>query len=296
MPEIFKSDPDLPGSQSSPAVIIVGDIGSTKSSWHISGNIHRHITLPGYNPVVHSIDTGRKMVEALLEEARDQMISELWYYGAGVLDLKSADGIRQLLATSFPQTKLHISNDLEGAAKAACGDMPGTIAILGTGSHAAVYDGDHIVRQANALGYILGDEGGGSDIGKSLVQAYFYYTMPEIIRVEMKKVIAGNRTDFLQTLYTSPTPNQFLAGIAKVSSGFYDHPWMMQLISERFDLFIRRHVLPLSPDGPVHVLGSIGCIFTDLMKQQLKVHGLMPGQFIRDPSFPLFEMHIQHGD
>ncbi|MEO5906989.1 MAG: hypothetical protein ABIQ11_09695, partial [Saprospiraceae bacterium] len=121
--------------------------------------------------------------------------------------------------------------------------------------------GNHITRQANTLGYILGDEGGGSDIGKSLVQSYFYNQMPEIIRVEMQKILQQGRAQFLKELYSSPTPNQYLGEIAKVAVGFDSHPWIEELISDRFSLFVKRHLIPLEPIGPVHILGSIGSIF-----------------------------------
>lgn len=273
--------------------IIVGDIGSTKSSWHVSGQTHRHISLGGYNPFVQAQSVGQEMVANLAKEA-GIIPHEIWYYGAGIVDLQAADQVRNLFTASFPGSEIHIASDLEGAARAACGKDPGTIAILGTGSHAAVFDGYHILRQANALGFILGDEGGGTDIGKSLAQAYFYNQIPEVIRVEMKKLIPAGRPQFLKELYTSPAPNQYLSALAKVAVGFYDHSWIKELVSERFHLFVKRHLTPLSPIGPVHILGSIGCIFAGLIEKELNFQGLKAGLFIKDPAFRLFEMHLEH--
>ena len=274
--------------------ILVGDIGSTKSSWYLSGEVIRHISLSGFNPLAHTIETGTNMISSLYEEIRDEIPDTIWYYGAGVVELQAADLVRKLVSDAFPASIVHISTDLEGAARAACGKTQGTVAILGTGSHAAVFDGYHILRQANALGYILGDEGGGCDIGKSLAQAYFYNQMPELVRVEMKKILSGGRAEFLRELYSSPTPNQYLADLAKVAVGLHDHPWIKDLVSERFNLFVKRHLVPLSPIGPVHILGSIGCIFAGLIEKELHHNGLKAGILIQDPSFRLFEMHLEH--
>ena len=274
--------------------ILVGDIGSTKSSWYLSGEVIRHISLPGYNPLVQSVETGKTMVEKLHEQIKDEIPDTIWYYGAGVVELQAADLVRKLLTESFAKSSVHISTDLEGAARAACGKEPGTVAILGTGSHAAVFDGFHILRHANALGYMLGDEGGGCDIGKSLAQAYFYNQMPELVRVEMKKLISGGRAEFLRELYSSPVPNQYLADLAKVAVGLHDHHWIKELVTERFSLFVKRHLVPLSPLGPVHILGSIGCIFAGLIEKELHHNGLKAGHFIQDPSYRLFEMHLDH--
>lgn len=234
------------------------------------------------------------MIRMLHEQINGEVPDIIWYYGAGVVELHAADLVGKMLTEHFQNSDIHISTDLEGAARAACGKEPGTVAILGTGSHAAVFDGFHILRQANALGYMLGDEGSGCDIGKSMVQAYFYNQMPELVRIEMKKFLAGGRVGFLKELYSSPVPNQYLADLAKVAVGLHDHVWIMELISERFSLFVKRHLVPLSPVGPVHVVGSIGCIFAALFEKELNHHGLKVGHFIQNPSYRLFEMHLDH--
>ena len=274
--------------------ILVGDIGSTKSSWYVSGKTNRHISLRGFNPLVQDPQVGVEMIETLHRNVQDESPDSIWYYGTGVIEVQAADLVRKLLVSSFPSSSIHISTDLEGAARAACGKKAGTVAILGTGSNAAIFDGYHILRQANSLGYMLGDEGGGCDIGKSLTQAYFYNQMPELVRIEMKKELSGGRTEFLKELYSSPAPNQFLADLAKVAVGLHDHPWIKELVTERVSLFVKRHLVPLSPIGAVHILGSIGCIFAGLIEKELIHHGLKAGQFIQDPSYRLFEMHLEH--
>ena len=140
--------------------ILVGDVGSTKSSWWLSGTQNRHITLGGFNPLTHSSEAGKELVGLLKTQLEEEIPSEIWYYGAGVVEVQAADLVRNLLGIHFHNSIIHISSDLEGAARAACGKSAGTVALIGTGSHAAVFDGHHILRQANALGYILGDEGG----------------------------------------------------------------------------------------------------------------------------------------
>lgn len=272
---------------------LVGDIGSTKSSWHLYDVKHQHFLLQGYNPVSQDAIQGKRVFEALKQQCGDTGIENIWYYGSGVTDKLAADTVLELLTPHFQGAKIHIHSDLEGAALAACGHDFGTIAILGTGSHAAVYDGQRIIRQASSLGYILGDEGGGSDIGKQLVTAFFYHEMPEDVRPHWKESI-GTRIDFLTSFYHSPAPNQYLADLVKTAVELKDHPWISGLIQSRFEIFIQRHILPLQSEGPVHILGSIGCIFDSLMKVTLEKNGLSAGKFIRDPSHLLFQRHLDN--
>jgi hypothetical protein len=110
----------------------------------------------------------------------------------------------------------------------------------------------------------------------------------------MKNMVNGDRSDFLQKLYYHETPNQFLAEFVKLAVQHREDPWVQNLITERFILFIRHHLLPLQPKSPIQVVGSIGSIFADLFRKALEINNLKPGNFIQDPALRLFEMHLQH--
>jgi N-acetylglucosamine kinase-like BadF-type ATPase len=274
--------------------ILVGDIGSTKSTWWFNSPASQEITLTGFNPMVHSGEAGSRLFETLRSKTGQTGFSEIWYYGAGIVDHQVAQKVRHQILDIFPSSQVHVSSDLAGAAAAACGNEPGTVAILGTGSHAATWDGHKILEQATSLGFILGDEGGGCDIGKVLLQAYFYKEMPQAIMHEMAKKLTSGRAGLLRDLQTSETPNQFLADFARIAVLFQEHEWIKNLVSSRFSLFIRRHLVPLNPSGTVHVVGSIGCIFASLIKHELEDSGMSAGQFIKDPAHRLFERHYEH--
>jgi N-acetylglucosamine kinase-like BadF-type ATPase len=278
-----------------PTSILVGDIGSTKSSWWYKTDQTHQVHLEGFNPAVHPMESGKRLIKKLAEEVESVDISTIWYYGAGVIDPNTVQLLTQMLLSYFPQSTVHVASDLVGAAIASCGNEPGTVAILGTGSHAALFDGQKIIQQAVSLGYILGDEGGGCDLGKALLQAYFYREMPEDLVSEMDKRLLGGRSGLLVQIKASATPNQYLAEFAQVAVLHQQHPWVKELVSMRFKLFVKRHVVPLSPTGPVHIVGSIGCIFASLIEHELASCGLKAGNFIKDPAQRLFETHLNYG-
>ncbi|HJW31697.1 MAG TPA: hypothetical protein VJ508_20895 [Saprospiraceae bacterium] len=274
--------------------ILVGDIGSTKSTWWTNLEGNSVFSLTGFNPVAHDPQVGVHMFEQLWQVTEGAKFSRIWYYGSGIVNDHVAGMVKESLLKFFPSAQVEVNSDLLGAAIAACAHRPGTIAILGTGSHAAVYDGKTIIRQANSLGYILGDEGGGSDIGKAMVQSYFYQQMPTAISEVMLEKIGPSRSEFLHKLYHAPAPNQFLAEFVSIAKQFEQDPWMIHLIRSRFNLFIINHLLPLHPTGPVQVVGSIGTIFAGLFRQEMSSAGLQTGEFIQDPSHRLFEMHLKY--
>jgi hypothetical protein len=275
--------------------ILVGDIGSTKSTWCFFDNEKKVIHLEGYNPLVHTATSREKLFESLRQQTSGIEFSAIWYYGSGIIDHHVTDEVRQQLRLIYPKGIIHVASDLLGAAIAACGYEQGTVAILGTGSHAAVFDGQKIIRQATSLGFILGDEGGGCDIGKKLLQGYFYNELPESISLEMSKKLPSGRIGFINDLKSSTAPNQYLAEFARVAVLYQEHPWIKDLVSSRFKVFVKTHVTPLAPTGPVHIVGSIGCIFAGLLKKELEYAGLTLGNMIKEPIHRLFETHLEHG-
>ena len=74
-----------------------------------------------------------------------------------------------------------VASDMLGAARALCGDQPGIACILGTGSNSCAYDGEKIVKNVPALGFILGDEGSGAVLGKTLVADILKNQLPQPI-------------------------------------------------------------------------------------------------------------------
>lgn len=275
--------------------LLVGDVGSTKSSWWFSTDADQPLRLGGYNPVMHEKAEGQQLFIALQKAISAKKGLRIYYYGAGVIHQAAAEDIASFLMASFPDSDIQVQSDLQGAALATCGPAPGTVAILGTGSHAAVWNGKEITQQATALGYILGDEGGGCDIGKTLLRAYFYREMPERIGKDILALLPNGRTDLFAQLNQSSAPNQYLAGFARVAADHIDHPWIRECIAGRFQVFIDKHLKPLSPSGPVHVIGSIGYIFASILREALERNGLTAGQILQDPSRQLFEYHLSHG-
>jgi hypothetical protein len=275
--------------------ILVGDIGSTKSTWCYGTAAPKVVHLKGYNPMAHPITAGKELFTLLGTHTENQSFSAIWYYGAGVVSQETIQSIHSGLQEVFPDCVIHVHSDLVGACIAACGEESGTVAILGTGSHAAAWDGHKIRRQATSLGYILGDEGSGCDIGKALIQAYFYQEMPGGLRRYMEERLPAGRNGLLSELQSSRSPNQYLADFARVAVMHQEDPWVRELITSRFNLFIRRHLLPLQPKTRIHVVGSIGCIFASLISQELAKHDLAAGTFIKDPASRLYERHLEHG-
>lgn len=174
------------------AKILIADSGSTKTDWVVvergaDGRLsHEHWQTQGLNPVLMSDgamsgvlhDELLPQVPGLKEEVR-----EVFFYGAGVRP-DMVQRMEQVLAGVFRAGVAHAASDLLGAARALCGHGEGIACILGTGANSCLFDGEQIVANTPALGFILGDEGGGAALGKRFLNAIFKGLLPARLRDE----------------------------------------------------------------------------------------------------------------
>lgn len=273
---------------------MIGDVGSTSADWALireSGEIEMFET-QGFNPTAHSLMQLQAMTRELANEIGTLLPqAELYYYGAGVGSLLDIDSMNQPFRKLFSIAETHYASDLLGAAHALCGDSPGIVCILGTGSNACIYDGRKISYQSPTLGYLLGDEGSGSDIGRRLVQAFFYDNMPEELSRDFAAMFPRDRFHFLRDLYEADRPNQRLAGIAKFAIEHKDHPFIQNLVSRAIQVFINQHLRKRSNLTSVYFVGSIAYFFSDEISQLLNEEGLILAAVLRKPIERLAEYH-----
>ena len=156
-------------------MILIADSGSTKTDWALqsaSGSIERFHT-QGINPFHQDRSVIAEILrQELLPQLDLETISNVFFYGSGVRPEQEPVMI-SLLQEAFPYAKqIEAHSDLLGSARALCGHNYGIASILGTGANSCLYDGETIIQNTPALGYILGDEGSGGVMGKLFIRAF----------------------------------------------------------------------------------------------------------------------------
>ncbi len=276
--------------------ILIGDVGSTSADWaliHPDGKIEIFET-QGFNPTAHSTLQLQAMTTELANEIGTLLPqAELYYYGAGVGSLLDVDAMNQPFRQLFSISETHYASDLLGAAHALCGDSAGIVCILGTGSNACIYDGQKISYQSPTLGYLLGDEGSGSDIGRRLIQAFFYENMPEDLSKDFARNIPRERFRFLRDLYEADRPNQRLAEVAKFAIEHKEHPFIQDLVGKSIQVFINQHLKKRANLRSVYFVGSIAHFFSEEISHLLNKEGLILAAVLRKPITQLAEYHIR---
>lgn len=276
--------------------IIVVDGGSTKADW-LSSRMESDsapITTRGVNPFLHTKENITDWIrQDLNSKWTDSKGIVIYYYGAGCSDQKRCALMKNALSAVFPHASIQVEHDLLAAARALCGDAPGIACILGTGSNSCLYNGQEIVDNIPSLGYLLGDEGSGGQLGKFLLRAFYYREMPDQLAADFKETYAKDKVAVWDNIYGGH-PNVYLASLAPFTVKHKGHPYIDDLVRRSFRQFITSHVVKYTGHGqlPISVVGSIGIQHRDIMKSVLSEFELIPGNFIHKPIFALLQYHM----
>ena len=222
-------------------------------------------------------------------------VSSVMFYGAGIHDAARAAIVESAMKRVFPDsTLLFVEHDLLAAARAASGDEPGIVAIIGTGSNTCLYDGVKVVDNVPNLGFLAGDEGSGAHIGKKLVQAYFYRELPEEILQDFETQYPEGMTFIKNNIY-SGSPNVYLASFTRFLTGHKTHFFVQQLVADAFAELIDRHIRKYRGHAelPIHIVGSVAHYFQDILRICLEERGMTLGRVIQRPIEALVAYHLQ---
>lgn len=276
---------------------IIVDSGSTKTDWVFlkeNGSEIRKSSM-GLNPVFHSSELVTKEAQKLIDsEINLHDPGFIYYYGSGCWDKKRQQIIKDGLQVVFKNYEIHVYHDLLGAARATCGQEEGIACILGTGSNSCLFNGETIADNITSIGYMLGDEGSASHLGKKLIRHYFYREIPKDLRTDLETFIGGGKEKVLQKTYGKEPANVYLASLARFLSQHLDHPFIQRILYRSLSEFIDRHVRKY--DGhmrlPIHFVGSVAYVFQDMLNIILTERNMTLGRLIRQPIDELKKYHL----
>ena len=277
-------------------MILIADAGSTKADWVFvakdAEDTFAHTR--GFNPVVHPSDLLHgevlKLSQDLMPNLRPR---EVHYYGAGCWDYRRKKVISDALTNAWPGAKAVVMHDLLGAARATCGTEPGIACILGTGSNTCLYDGTDVTDNVTNLGFMLGDEGSGSHLGKAFLRAYFYRELDDDLNRAFEDYTTADRNTVLDKVYESDMPNTYLAGFTRFMGEHQHHPLIQKIVFTSFAEFLDRHVRKYKGhlEVPIHFIGSIAFHFKDILLAALHERDLQEGRFVHKPIEALADFH-----
>ncbi len=278
------------------SVVVLAESGSTKTEWRVCshGIMLKSFRTVGLNPTTYDPGSFQAHVKDIFQQyLLDQPISTLFFYGAGLRDPSQRDFMYQTLQSMSPDTDIYVEDDLLAAVHATSRPA-GIICILGTGSNASRYESGNIVERRGGHGYLLGDEGSGVDLGKSLLKTLLQRDFPESLQQEWICILGKEPEVLRGEIYHAARPQIALGDLTLFIPRMLHHPEVENLVFERFTLFLSTTVCRFQDANryPIDFVGSVAFYFRDVLNKSLANQGLRLGKLINHPIEELLKKFI----
>lgn len=290
-------------------MILIADSGSTKTDWILvaSDGTQTELHTDGINPardardIIYNVLYHDLLTQIPSDISREELSRSgcqgsegaVYFYGAGCIEPFSQT-VRSVLKDLFPCCKVEVESDLLGAARALCGHEPGIACILGTGSNSCLYDGRDIIMHTPPLGYILGDEGSGSFLGKVLVNGLFKGVLPDELKQAFCNKYDMELPGIIEHVYRQPSANRFLASLVPFIVEHRNHPSIHDLLVDAFRQFLVRNVAIYGhKEMPIHCVGGIAYQFADELSEAAASEGMQMGRIMLRPIQSIVQYHLQ---
>ena len=297
-------------------MILIADSGSTKTHWCLktrSGQKSDFMT-EGINPFHQSEDAIRHILtDGLLPQLAKYLwvgtIEHIYFYGAGCTPEKCVV-MKALLEEVFRKAEAEVHSDMVGAAIGVLGRERGVACILGTGSNSCLWDGEKIVRNVPSLGYILGDEGSGAVLGRTLVGDVLKGLLGEELKKQFAEWTLDNdglmrpdgpndglmraQAHVIERVYRQPMANRFLAEMSKFCAAHRGDEAIEALLKRHFAAFRDRVVAQYragTEELTVSFVGSIAWYYRDVLERVLADNHIQLATIVKSPMEGLIAYH-----
>lgn len=274
---------------------LIADSGSTKTTWALTepGKRKKNITTQGLSPYFLTAEQVNEILRIELHPKLGSQPKELFFYGTGCGNPVNVKMLSGSFKTAFPKTKVYVETDILAAARALCGREKGVVCILGTGSGMCYYNGKKITKSSPGLGFILGDEGSGSYLGRKVLQHYLYNTFEPDLMDRFRAKFPLAPTEILDAVYRQPLPNRYMARFTEFLVENRGHFMVENIIEDGLNDFFFNHVYKFRESWtmPVHFVGSVAYGFRDMLASLCSGYELQLGTVLKNPMEGLVKYH-----
>ena len=184
---------------------VIAESTSTHSEWSLvdGSNVVAHAIISGINPY---FQTRREISHIIRLELPREFFKRRWdkvlFYGAGCSTPERNKIVESSLVAQF-KTPVTVESDLVGAAHGLLQREAGLACILGAGSNSCFYDGEKITKSVTAGGFILGDEGSGSSIGRLFLSDVLKDLAPRELSEEFMAANKATKATLMDAVFIS---------------------------------------------------------------------------------------------
>lgn len=271
--------------------------GSKSAFWKISneGRLVAECTIPGINPTLndhkHILYLLNKNI-VLINHA--ESIKKIYVFAAGASSAPLQESLAATLNVFFKNAKIKVEDDIYGASIAACFNQTGIVGILGSGANCAYYDGKKPKKNNFGLGFILGDEGSATHLGKLLLKNYLEGKLPADLNKQLEYKYNVDRPIILERVYKKPQAQNYLSSFLDFYIENRSHKFLEQLIDQAFEKYIETYLVPTMhqhPQEEVHFVGTVAGTFQDRLRAAASKHDINIITITKEPIYNLLNYY-----
>ncbi len=256
---------------------VIAESGSTRTEWAlVEGNqVMQRVFTEGLNPFFQTRrEISRSVRLGLPPVFFRRRLEQVYYYGAGCTSYEKKNVLGASLVAQF-KTPIQVESDLLAAARGLFLCEAGIACILGTGSNSCFYDGRMIVKNVKAGGYILGDEGSGSVLGKLFLSDVLKGLAPQSVTQEFFNKFRISVDDVMNSVYNLPFPNRFLSTVAYFLADHTQDEYVFRLITDNLRNFFARNICQYDyKEYPIRFVGSLAYLLSDILLDVGREYGV----------------------
>lgn len=241
---------------------------STRTEWAVveDGKVTDHVFTEGINPYFQTRkEISRSIRLSLPEGFFRKKYDMVHYYGAGCNSEEKKKLVGASLIAQF-KTPVEVESDLLAAAKGLFLEDAGIACILGTGSNSCFYDGVEIKKNVKSGGYILGDEGSSSSLGRAFLSDVLKELAPKYLSELYYDTFLINERDIMESVYLRPFPNRFLSTTSLFLSKHIEDSYVKELIANNIKNFFERNLKQYDYSNyKIRMMGSTAVLYKDLI-------------------------------
>jgi len=281
------------------ASFLLAESGASKTEWRLveHADVVASFRTSGLNPNnLTEAELKQRVQSEVLAILGYHQPDHLIFYGSGCGLKANVEQMTDLFTDYFSHTRIEVEHDLLGAARACAGDEAGIVCILGTGSNACYYDGIKITQQRGGLGYLLGDEGSGTDLGKRFLRASAHGKWSPEMEQAFDRFFGKSPSAYIREVYGDERPVARLSAVAMFIAEQIHQKEVKLMVEDAFEDFLAQTVghFPEFLKTPIHFTGSVAIAFQPILIQLCKDCNVKTGNFVNDPIENLLTYHLNH--
>ena len=207
------------------------------------------------------------------------------FYGAGCMRLDRAQKVSSALEKHFSNASINVYSDLLAPIHANQ-SQAGYYAILGTGSVGCYFNGQSVLLLRPSLGFLIDDTGSGFHIGKVFLTRLLSGDIahkPLILNIQEQWGNPLQQVDWV-SMENDLSFQSRVASLAKIIAAYQEDASIRSVLLECFEVWVN-DLVKLGQDHvkKLHLSGSVGFHFKEIIDEVLSAKGIQIGQCIASP-------------